>query len=413
MFSVILSLGGLHAQERTEADTVSIKVYFRQGYSVFEPAFQRNGERMKAFVEEMRRTVEQDALQQMPPVRIIGAASPEGKMNLNKKLAEKRAANLEAWMKANLNLEGIMCSTSSVGVDWEGLTLLVEESDMPYKEEVLNILYHTPVWVIRDGKVVDGKKRQLEMLHGGKAWWYMYEHLFPELRSSSVEIAYVRPRKISQKAEITLPDTVVVRDTVYLFKTDTVFRPMEVRKAGKPFYMAIKTNMLYDAALVPNIGAEFYLGKGWSVAGNWMYAWWKSDKKHNYWRIYGGELDVRKYLGKKAEEKPLQGHHLGVYGQLLTYDLELGGRGYLGDKWSWGTGVEYGYSLPVAERLNIDFVIGVGYLGGEYKEYLPIDGHYVWQTTKQRHWFGPTKAEISLIWLLGRGNANPKKGGEK
>ena len=98
---------------------------------------------------------------------------------------------------------------------------------------------------------------------------------------------------------------------------------------------------------------------------------------------------------------------------MLTYDLELGGKGYLGDKWSYGAGIEYGYSLPVAKRLNIDFSLGIGYLGGKYMKYLPMDGHYVWQYTKQRHWFGPTKAEISLVWLIGRGNTNPNKGGRK
>ena len=50
----------------------------------------------------------------------------------------------------------------------------------------------------------------------------------------------------------------------------------------KPFYMAAKTNLLYDAALVPNVGLEFYLGKGWSVCGDWMYAWWSKDAKHRY-----------------------------------------------------------------------------------------------------------------------------------
>ena len=50
----------------------------------------------------------------------------------------------------------------------------------------------------------------------------------------------------------------------------------------------------------------------------------------------------------------------------------------------------------------------MGYMGGTYKEYLPDNQCYVWQTTKQRHWFGPTKAEISLVWLIGYGNYNKK-----
>lgn len=183
----------------------------------------------------------------------------------------------------------------------------------------------------------------------------------------------------------------------------------------------VKTNMLYDALLVPNIGVEFYVGKNWSLAGNWMYAWWKSDRHHNYWRLYGGDLEVRRWFGRKASEKPLAGHHIGLYGRIFTYDFETGGTGYMGgkpggtlwDKMNYSVGLEYGYSLPVARRLNLDFVIGVGYWGGEYHKYAPIDGHYVWKETRRRHWFGLTEAEISLVWLLGRGNYNEKKGGRQ
>lgn len=67
----------------------------------------------------------------------------------------------------------------------------------------------------------------------------------------------------------------------------------------------------------------------------------------------------------------------------------------------------------MAKRLNIDFTIGIGYLRGEYKEYKPIDGCYVWQATKMRNWIGPTKAEISLVWLIGHKNCNEKKGGSQ
>jgi len=50
--------------------------------------------------------------------------------------------------------------------------------------------------------------------------------------------------------------------------------------------------------------------------------------------------------------------------------------------------------------VNLDFTIGMGYLTGEYHEYLPMDDCYVWQATKNRRWFGPTKAEVSLVWLF-------------
>ena len=85
-------------------------------------------------------------------------------------------------------------------------------------------------------------------------------------------------------------------------------------------------------------------------------------------------------------------------------DVEFGGRGYQMPHFGFGGGVEYGYSAPIARRLNLDFSLGIGYQGGTYHEYVPIDNHYVWQSTRKRNWFGPTKLEVSLVWLIGRGN---------
>lgn len=181
--------------------------------------------------------------------------------------------------------------------------------------------------------------------------------------------------------------------------------------------VALRTNLLYDLLLVPEIGVEYGFANGWSVECSWMYGWWKKDYKHRYWRAYGGYATLRRYFGTRRNGNPLTGHHIGIYGQLLTYDIEFGGKGYMGgrpggslwDKTHYGGGVEYGYSLSLARKLNLDLSVGVGYLGGTYYEYNPKDGCYVWDVTKSRHWFGPTRAEVSLVWLLGGGSA--AKGG--
>ena len=47
------------------------------------------------------------------------------------------------------------------------------------------------------------------------------------------------------------------------------------------------------------------------------------------------------------------------------------------------------------------------------KQHL-IDDHDVWLSTHKHRWFGPTRAEIGLNWLIGPGNVNVKKeGGER
>ncbi len=405
-------------QEQVQNDTLSVQVFFRQGYSILEPDYHDNAERLAAFADSVR-ILQQDASRRIKTLRIVGMSSPEGSAVRNEILAEKRAKNLVAWVEEHISTEGAALDIQGLGIDWEGLERLVAASDMPYRDEVLEILRNTPVWIFRDGKIVDGRYRQLGMLRGGNPWWYMYEHFFPELRSAGLhlicEIEVPLPAAEPEPEPEPAPEPVTQAEPEPVVEPAPVpdGTPVQEESSGrKPFYMSLKTNMLYDVALVPNIGVEFHLGRGWSIGGSWMYAWWNSDQSHYYWRNYGGELDIRKYFGRRAGEKPLTGHHLGLYGQMLTYDFELGGTGYLSEL-SYGAGIEYGYSLPVARRLNIDFGIGIGYLGGEYKVYDPLDGHYVWQETRQRHWFGPTKAEISLVWLIGRGNTNKGKGGTR
>lgn len=180
------------------------------------------------------------------------------------------------------------------------------------------------------------------------------------------------------------------------------------------YYVDVRTNLLYDALLLPNIGAEVYLGRHFSAGANWMYGWWSRDLKHIYWRAYGGELFGRWWFGNKTNKKPLSGFHVGVYGQYYLYDFELGGNGEMTGRpgcslWKqglFGGGVEFGYSMPIKKRLNIDFSLGIGYSGGTYHRFRPIDNHYVWQGTYRRRYIGPNKLEIALVWLIGKCNRN-------
>ena len=407
-------------------DTLYYRFYFRVGASSLDLSYRDNGLRLDSLLSAIHSRQAHAVLRR---VSLYSSASPEGGSALNKRLSDRRLASLRTVIQHRLAIPDSILISFSLGEDWDGLSSLVEGSDIPYRGEVLRILRDTPVWVIRNGIVVDSRKRQLMNLRGGRVWRYMHEHFFPELRNSSVIECEFEPfvaenddvPDLSQG--VCPPDTVILRDTVEraIMMRDTVEVPVPITNIPKPFYMGLKTNLLYDALLVPNIGVEFYLGKGWSLGGNWMYAWWNNDRRHRYWRVYGGEIGLRKYFAPRAAYTPFIGHHVGLYGQMLTYDFEFGGKGYMGgrpggslwEKSNYGFGLEYGYSLAIGRRLNLDFSLGVGYLGGTYYEYAPMDGHYVWEATKNRRWFGPTKAEVSLVWLLGRGNYNDKKGGRR
>lgn len=208
-------------------------------------------------------------------------------------------------------------------------------------------------------------------------------------------------------------DTLCVRADTSSVRIDSVCVRMDTVRALPPV-VALRTNLLYDAALVPNIGLEIWLGKQFTIAADWFGTWLSWDERHLYWQGYGGYLTLRYYFGKQAKEYRFVGHHAGIYGSALTYDVEFGGKGYQAAKFGFGGGVEYGYSLRLNRSLSFDFTLGVGYQGGEYKVYQPTNdgtGHYEWLATYKRHWIGPTKAEISLKWLIAP--VGKKKGGER
>lgn len=399
--------------------TDSVKIHFHCGRTGFDPALSGNAEAIRGILDRLADDG-RDSLLTWHSVEFVGGASPEGSVRINEKLSRGRADRLFRKLEEYRSLPDSLRTFTYLGRDWHGLLSEVEsDMNVPHRQEVLKLLHR----IVDNNPPVVSPVLKLQKLCGGRPYMYLLKKIFPKLRAASMRITY---RVVPRQEVVPEPEPPVVEpqpepevepEPEPEEVVEEVVEEVAVEDVCKPFYMDLRTNMLYDAALLPTVGAEFYLGRNWSIGANWTYGWWKTDRHHRYWRAYGGELNVRRWLGQKASEKPLQGHHLGVYGQICTYDFEFGGKGQMGgkpggdlwDKMHWGVGLEYGYSLPVGRRLNIDFSLGLGYMTGTYYEYKPVDNCYVWQATKTRHFFGPTKAEISLVWLIGCGNYNAKK----
>ena len=176
--------------------------------------------------------------------------------------------------------------------------------------------------------------------------------------------------------------------------------------------VVLKNNIAYDAAMIPNIGLELYLEQNWSLSYSWMFAWWENDAKHRFWHIYGGEIEAKKWIGRRADKYKMEGHHLGGYIMAGTYDFEWGHGGEMSNI-SLNVGISYGYTVRIAKEWYLDFGLGMGYVTGTYKKYKPTDYCYCLTKTKKRNYFGPSKAEITLIWSVGGYFDTKLKGGRK
>lgn len=409
---LIILCGLAGAQAETTKD--SVRVHFRVSHIKIDPTYDGNEAALDSIFNKLRGDSVSGPTLRLRHVDVTGAASPEGSVAFNRYLSEKRAnAIFDEFSKRGL-LNDSDANFIYLGRDWNGLKREVEKDmAVPYRDDVLSLLTE-----ILSTTPPSHPLAELKALHGGVPYRYLLANIFPGLRESTLIAEYER-----LSPDIELP-AMPMEEPVMSTEVVEEILPMPYNKLGtakecRPFYMGLKTNILYDALLLPNIGAEFYIGKNWSLTADWMYGWWDRDRTHYYWRAYGGTLGARWWFGKKAAEKPLTGHHLGVFAGVVTYDFELGRGGIMGgiprgtlwDRCNFISGVEYGYSLPVARRVNIDFTVGFGYIGGKYLKYEPKYGLYVWNSTHHVRWVGPTKAEISLVWLLGCDNYNRKKGG--
>jgi hypothetical protein len=182
---------------------------------------------------------------------------------------------------------------------------------------------------------------------------------------------------------------------------------------GHPRMLHLRSNLLYDAVVVPNLGVEFSTGSNWSFVIDGSCMWIANEPRHRYWRVATAGMELRYWPGASARAFLRKGHHIGLFGSLFRYDIEFGKTGYMADL-NYGGGISWGYAAPLGSHFSLDFTLGVGYLGGKWKEYQPSGdayNHYVWQRDRRFNWFGPAKAEITLVWHIELTKPRVWKGG--
>lgn len=168
-------------------------------------------------------------------------------------------------------------------------------------------------------------------------------------------------------------------------------------------YGLIRTNLIGDAMLIPNIGGEITVGKNWSIGTDFYLQWLKDRDRDKFYQTYMLDVDARYWWGRQHRLRPLTGWHAGVYGQAVTFDWENGHKGYQSRVffWTFGLGGEIGYNKPISKHLGLDIYVGVGYFHTKYNVYNP--GHnrkYYFDHRECRNFFGPTRIGISLNYLI-------------
>ena len=162
--------------------------------------------------------------------------------------------------------------------------------------------------------------------------------------------------------------------------------------------LALKSNLLYLATTTPNWGLELSLAKNWTIETTFVHNSWdfSGNTSFRHWLI---QSELRYWICQSFE-----GHFLGLNAIYANYNVgeisfipALKEYTYKGDL--YGAGFSYGYHVPIGGKWGLELTAGLGWIHLNYDKYQCQDCRE-YQGSYKRNYFGPTKAGISLIYLL-------------
>jgi len=171
--------------------------------------------------------------------------------------------------------------------------------------------------------------------------------------------------------------------------------------------VALKTNLLADGFLNPNLGIEIGLAPKWTmdVTGQ-LNAWTLSHQRR--WKHWAVQPEARYWFCDR-----FAGHFVGVHAHAGQFNMggfdgmvrlpgtdarKLKDARYQG--WFAGAGVAYGYDWILGRHWNLEAEIGVGYSYTRYDRFRCAGCGKKMEAGMTHHYFGPTKVAVNLVYLF-------------
>lgn len=249
---------------------------------------------------------------------------------------------------------------------------------------------------------------------------------------------------------------------------DPELHPNPVDTLKRHPLFALKTNLLFDVATFLNAEVEVPIRSRWSVVAEVVWPWWL-QRSHNRWCNEMGSVSLEGRFWFRpwqyhstfrqwhdTRRAPLTHGFVGAYVAAGYYDFQLPKtydypegmsdyefyrKGHQGEFVT--AGVTFGVSRYIGRRLRFEASLGLGGAYSEFRRYHidsntevePNRDQFLWRDdTGRRHnyigwlnfrhnqpvsdghyyWLGPTKAKLSIVWLLTKPcrKAGNQKGGE-
>ncbi len=396
-----------------------VRFYFRFGHSRYEPGIRGNDIVMRDFLEEVRR---QEAAGNIGRIIVRSFTSPDGISTANQQLSVNRCKSIEEYIVSATGISPLLVVAAPEGIAWDELRrMVVSDSRVPFRDDVLRILDDTPVWVYdSEHHIVGSRKKSLMDLEGGLAYRWMRENLFPYLHSATV-VLQLKDSSAAYGSEVyaqaECSDSISYAIASFPGSDEAAGHGRSARRRKSRYddssryplrRFALKTNLAYALALMPSLELEWRISRCWSFNLEGDVAWWKNREGHKCYQLAMASPEVRFWFGGNSLKGGL---YAGAFAGAGLYDLENVTRGYRGE--GLMAGLSLGYLWPLTRGFAIETGIGGGWMSTRYKEYVPYEGHHIYVRSRKMDYYGPLKVKVALVWRLGRIGGKHEGGGAR
>ena len=413
----VSDLGSSFARASAPVPTHEVVIGFANNSASLDASYGENAIALQEVEEFMRILLQGECGTRA--IIIDGAASPLGNEEYNKRLALRRAEAVRDFLCTIEGSDNIKIHAISDGEDWESfIRSIIDKYNRPNRDKVIEI--------IRSDHSHDEKEEMLRRIDkSGET----FRVLVSQHMASSRNAALIRIVEIADLTSKVSPLTIEVdvdAPQLLLPKREELWpvaEPLHAVNEQEPIVSALTSPVVSTSPAAPtstierkpvvavrsnllvpalNFGVEVPIGTHWSVGADYYFPWvWPKRDNKNCFEFLGWGVEGRYWFGKnRTIADRLQGHSVGLYGYMGYYDFERSFHGHQGE--FVNIGVDYTYAMAIGKKkaLHLEFSLGVGYIYSRARKYTVIEPGSPLisdKITKKIGFFGPTKANISLV----------------
>ncbi len=398
---ILVALLSALACAASVSDTITVsarakaRIDFKVNLTDFDKTYHANDSALGQVLARIDSMV-LDPRMRVERITVVGTASPEGPYTNNVRLAAGRARAFVAILRSRYTFPDSIYAISTIPEDWEGMRMMLDaDSTIPYGAVVLSFLDRT---ADIDG---DTRERHLKSLDGGAPYASMRDHVLPWLRRASVVVDYDTRLLRSRIGDGLRPSYTALRPQTV---APPVARPVAVEMPGQTLprqrFLALKTNLLWDAALCANLGFELELWPRWSLDVPVWYSPYDITRRLRI-RLLATQPEVRYWLRDAGA-----GHYLGVHASVIGFNVSFAGDFRYQDPnhAAFGLGLGYGFAfhLDKGRRWSMEAQIGAGYISYKWIKYHNTGRNGAEVSRGAGTYWGVTRAGLAISYKFYR-----------